>query len=54
MPVVCGGQKRVSGLLELELPNVMSHHVGAGNVGLLKKQPVLLTTESHKSYLEYF
>lgn len=27
----CGGQKRVSDFLELELQTVVSHHGGAGN-----------------------
>ena len=31
VPGACGGQKRVSDPLELELQKVVSHRVGAGN-----------------------
>lgn len=31
VPGVCGGQKRVSSSLELELRMVLNHHVGAWN-----------------------
>lgn len=36
----CGGQKRVSGPVELELEKVVSHHMDAA-----QEKPVFLTTE---------
>lgn len=44
----CGGQKRASNLLELELPMVVSHHVGKWklNPWPTEEQSVLVTSES--------
>ena len=44
IPGAYRGQK-VSDLLILELQMVVSHNVGAGNLGPLQEQQVLLTAE---------
>lgn len=47
MPVACGGQKRELDPLELELHEVVSRYVDAGNWTLdpLEEHPLLLITE---------
>lgn len=48
MPCGCRGSKKVLGLMELELQEIMSHFVGTGeqNLDPLQEKQAVLTTES--------
>lgn len=43
VPGALGNQERLLERLQLKLGRIVNHHVGAGNLGPLEEQPILLT-----------